>query len=66
MVTFAKYTELAYEIAESKGAQLTGPGTQADNQAFIKMLAEAYNRNDHVEATEAQARSFLEDNINVS
>lgn len=62
MVTFATYTKIAYEIAKSKSwyeQVMTGPGSRSANNEFIQQLAEAYNRLDHSEATEAQARQFL-------
>lgn len=66
MVTFARYTSLAYDIAKSRGAQLSGQGTQQANRQFVSQLAELYNENNHSEATEQQARAFLEDAIDVA
>jgi hypothetical protein len=65
MVTFSEYTELAYEVAESKGFadQLRGAGTQEANQRFISELAEAYNANDHSEASRQAARRFLDERV---
>lgn len=65
MVTFSRYTEIAYQVADRKGFgdQLRGPGTQARNQRFIRELAQAYNSRGHSEATEAEARQFLMSNV---
>lgn len=66
MVTFARYTQLAYEIAKSRpwySSEMTGEGSRRANNQFIQELARAYNANDHSEATEAQARRFLKENI---
>lgn len=65
MVAFGTYVGLAYEVAEEKGFadQLRGPGTQQENQRLMSELADAYNANNHVEATEDQARAFLRQNL---
>lgn len=65
MVQFSRYVGLAYEIAESKGFadQLRGPGSQQANQRFMSELADAYNENNHSEASVSAARQFLEANV---
>lgn len=65
MVAFSRYVEIAYELAESKGFadQLQGPGTGPANNRFMSQLADAYNQNGHAQATEAQARQFLQDAV---
>jgi hypothetical protein len=63
MVTFATYVKLAYEVADQKGATLSGPGTQDENQQFMSMLADVYNENNHSEASKQAARRFLEEEI---
>jgi hypothetical protein len=65
MVTFNRYTEIAYEVADSKGFgdQLRGPGTQQVNQEFLRQLGAAYRENDHSEATSSEARAFLKDAV---
>jgi hypothetical protein len=65
MVEFSRYVSIAYSVAQSKGfaEQLRGPGTQAANQQFMSELSKAYNENGHAEATEAQARQFLSENV---
>lgn len=63
MVAFGTYVSIGYEVAESKGIRLTGPGTQDANQQFMSQLADAYNEYDHVEATEQEARQFLQANV---
>lgn len=65
MVEFSTYTRLAYEVADEKGFgnRLRGPGTQAVNREFLSQLGEAYNRNNHAEASESAAYQFLKDNV---
>lgn len=63
MVAFGTYVKIGYEVAEQKGIRLEGEGTQDVNQQFMSQLANAYNENNHVEATEAQARKFLQANV---
>jgi hypothetical protein len=65
MVEFSTYTQIAYDVADQKGFgdQLRGPGTQETNRRFLSQLAEAYNANDHSEATRSQAESFLEEAV---
>jgi hypothetical protein len=65
MVTFATYVGLAYDVLEAKGhaESLRGQGTQEENQRFMRQLSQAYNANDHAEATEEQARQFLRANV---
>jgi hypothetical protein len=64
MVEFSRYIELAYEISEEKGIDgLEGPGSQPANQRFMSQLAEAYNENDHAEASESDAEAFLRENV---
>lgn len=66
MVAFSRYVELAYEIAKSRpwyNRRMRGPGTQSVHRRFVSQLADAYNENNHQQATVSQARSFLEENI---
>ena len=65
MPEFSRYVELAYEIADEKGFgdQLRGPGTAQENQQLMSELAEAYNSNNHREATDSQARAFFRQNL---
>jgi len=63
MVAFGEYVSIGYEVAEEKGIQLTGPGTAAANQQFMSQLADAYNENNHVEASRSAAYDFLEDAV---
>jgi hypothetical protein len=65
MVQFSQYVKMAYSIAESKGFadRMRGPGTAEVNQRFMSALAEAYNANNHSEASMAAARRFLEQNV---
>jgi hypothetical protein len=66
MVEFSRYVEIGYEVAREKGAELSGPGTQEANREFMSMLSEAYNQNDHSEASEQAARRFLREEITVN
>jgi len=65
MVEFSRYVEIAYSVADSKGFgdQLRGPGSQPANQRFLSQLADAYNENNHSEASEQAARSFLQSSV---
>lgn len=65
MVEFSTYVSLAYEIAAEKGFrnQLRGAGTQGANQQLMSQLADAYNANNHDEASRAEARRFLKDRL---
>jgi hypothetical protein len=65
MVTFSRYVEIAYEVADEKGfgGDLRGPGSGPANNRFMSELADAYNRNDHAEASEQAARRFLQDAV---
>lgn len=65
VVTFAEYTQIAYEVAEQKGfaSQLRGPGSQPANQRFLSELADAYNSNNHSEASRQAATQFLRANV---
>jgi hypothetical protein len=63
MVEFSEYVSIAYEVADEKGIQLTGPGTAQANQQFMSQLGEAYNANDHSEASRSAAYDFLEANV---
>jgi hypothetical protein len=65
MVSFNRYTEIAYEVADQKGFgnRLRGEGTAPINQEFLSQLGDAYTENGHNEATEAEARRFLEANV---
>jgi hypothetical protein len=65
MPVFSRYVELAYEVADQKGfgSQLRGPGTQRANQRFMSQLADAYNANNHRQASEAAARQFFQERL---
>jgi hypothetical protein len=65
MVEFSEYVSIAYEIADEKGFsdQLRGQGTQPANNRFMSELGEAYNANDHAEASRSAAYAFLEANV---
>jgi hypothetical protein len=65
MVEFSEYVSIAYEVAEEKGIanQLRGPGTQQANNQFMSQLGQAYNENNHSEASRSAAYAFLEANV---
>ena len=65
MVEFSEYVSIAYDVADSKGFgnQLRGPGTQPANNQFMSQLGEAYNANNHSEASRSAAVEFLEANV---
>lgn len=65
MVEFSRYVEIAYTVADQKGFgdQLRGPGTQPENRQFMRQLSNAYNVNNHAEASESAARAFLRENV---
>ena len=65
MVEFSEYVSIAYDVADSKGFgdQLRGPGTAPANQQFMSQLGQAYNANDHSEASRSAAYDFLEAHV---
>jgi hypothetical protein len=65
MVAFSEYVSIAYEIIDEKGFgdQLRGPGSQPANNQFMSQLGEAYNANNHSEASRSAAYDFLEANV---
>lgn len=68
MVTYQKWTKLAYRVAKRKGADIEGPGTQANNQEMVSLIAEVWNdrKPELSSATVAEAKNIAEQEINVS
>lgn len=58
---------IGYDIAKRKGADLTGEGTQSNNQEMAKLLGEIWNdRKDELStATVAEAETIARQEIQV-
>lgn len=67
MVSYQKWTKVAYNVAERKGADITGLGTQENNQVLVSVIAEVWNeRKDELDsATVAEARTIAEQEIEI-
>lgn len=67
MVSYQRWTSIAYEVARQKGATLEGPGTQDENQALVSLIAEVWNeRKDEIStSTVAEARNVARQEIEV-
>lgn len=68
MVSYQRWTAVAYEVAKSKGANLEGTGTQSNNQSLIKVVSQVWNdRKDELShATVAEARDIARQEVNVT
>jgi len=68
MVSYQRWTSIAYDVAKAKGAQLEGSGTQQTNQNLVSVIAEVWNerKSEISTATVAEAKSIARNEISVS
>jgi hypothetical protein len=68
MVSYQRWTSVAYEVAKSKGANLEGTGTQTNNQDLIRVISEVWNdrKGELSTATVAEARDIARQEVTVS
>lgn len=68
MVTYQKWTSIAYDVAKAKGANLEGTGTQSTNQSLVSLIAEVWNdRKDELStATVSEAQAIAQQEISVT
>lgn len=68
MVSYQKWTSICYDVANEKGAELTGPGTQGTNQTLVSLIAEVWNdrKAELNTATVAEAQNVARQEITVS
>ena len=68
MVSYQKWTSIAYEVARQKGAQIDGEGTQQTNQQLVSVIADVWNdrKEDLSTATVSEARTIARQELSVS
>jgi hypothetical protein len=68
MVSYQTWTSIGHDVAKSKGAVLTGSGTQRTNQELISVLADVWqDRKEELStATRSEARAIAEEEVNVA
>lgn len=68
MVSYQRWTSICYEVAREKGAQLSGEGTQQENQNLVSVIAEIWNDRKETlnTATVTEAKELAQREISVS
>lgn len=62
MVSYQRFTAIAFDVAESKGAQFQGI---QDGGKFLSQLSDLWqaNKDEYVQLTEQQTRNRLQEHI---